>query len=376
MNHRFAFILTFAMAGFLPACGNSDDATSTTGTTMTDAQFSAKVAVDMQTTMQGSLQDLVTSAQALQAAAPSTAWDNTDPAWATMKAAWIKARHDYEHVEGATAPIYPDIDISIDGRVEDFGPSLAGTLVTDATTGAPACTDMFGTSCMSGLHAAERVLWAAQVTAGGDVTQETPASVAVYEASLGYVVPQAFPGTDAEALEFKNVLLAKIVADAQTLLSGWTSQNIIVAEAFQGLVGLMNESHEKVSKAGLHEEESRYSQRTMDDLRANLEGTMTIYTLFEPWLASKAGGSEIGAKIQAGFTTLSNVYAESQFASVAFPTPPSDWSDVDPSAVDLATPFGTLYGAVNTAIDPTTDGSIVFEMNAAATLLSLPQFQG
>ena len=200
--------------------------------------------------------------------------------------------------------------------------------------------------------------------------------MAAYEASLGYVVPQAFPSTDAEAMEFKTVLCAKIVADAQTLASGWTAQNIVVADAFEGLVGLMNESHEKVSKAGLHEEESRYSQRTMDDLRANLEGTEAIYAVFEPWLKSKSGGADIDGKIQAGFSTLQSVYAEPQYAGVAFPTPPADWSDTAPSATDLATPFGALYGAVNGAIDPTTDGSIVFEMNAAATLLGLPEFQG
>ena len=119
---------------------------------------------------------------------------------------------------------------------------------------------MFGEQGMTGLHAAERILWAAQ----------TPAAVVTYEKSLGYVPAQSFPTTQAQADEFKNKLCTKMVADAKSLLAGWTAANINVAEAYGGLRDLMNEQKEKVTKAGLHEEESRYSQRTMDDLRENL----------------------------------------------------------------------------------------------------------
>ena len=34
--------------------------------------------------------------------------------------AWRKARVAYEHVEGATAPIFPDLDVSMDARYDDF----------------------------------------------------------------------------------------------------------------------------------------------------------------------------------------------------------------------------------------------------------------
>jgi iron uptake system component EfeO len=367
------------LTGILAACSSDDDngspttdAGTTDGGVVTSGDggstpLSAQIAANMASTMASTLADLVTSAQAMQAAAPSTAWtyqtgastDLTDDQFNAMATPWAKARADYEMVEGATAPIYPNIDTTIDGRVEDFGPSGAMPTLTSSS-------DMFGTSGMSGLHAAERILF----------IWSTPAAVATYETGLGYCPPQAYPTTDAQALEFKNVLLQQIITDAQTLQQGWTASNIDIGGAFNGLIGLMNEQHEKTSLAGLHEEESRYSQHTMTDLRDNLQGTQNIYKLFQPWLTSVAGGAAIDTQITAGFGTLSTLYASSAYAGQAFPQPPSDWSENDPTSADLATPFGQLYEAVVTATDATQSGSVVFEMNAAATLLGLPPFEG
>ncbi len=63
--------------------------------------------------------------QDLQAAAPTPTgrgWDTTldATAIANMKLTWIRCRTSYEHIEGALAPIFPDIDISIDARYDDF----------------------------------------------------------------------------------------------------------------------------------------------------------------------------------------------------------------------------------------------------------------
>jgi hypothetical protein len=127
------------------------------------------------------------AAKALQAAAPDHPWDATDPAVPMMEAAWIDARHAYEHVEGATAPVVPDIDISIDGRVEDFGPGTGtGTLT--------ATSDMFTADGMSGLHAVERVLYASV----------TPLAVVTYEDGLGYAPPQAYPKTQQDVSEMND----------------------------------------------------------------------------------------------------------------------------------------------------------------------------
>jgi iron uptake system component EfeO len=142
----------------------------------------------------------------------------------------------------------------------------------------------------------------------------------------------------------------------------------------------MNEQKEKVTKAATSEEESRYSQRTMADLRDNLDGTTTIYAIFQPWIVTKGNasdpakdGKQIDGKITAGFKALAASYA--QVSGDAIPAPPPTWSAENPSPTDLQTPFGKLYVQVRTSVDPNTDSGIVFEMNHAAAILGFPQFQ-
>jgi iron uptake system component EfeO len=350
MKHALKLSLVIATAS---ACSASS------GGVTTDAEYKQSITQGMESSLQANLHALVQAATDLQAAAPDHPWDATDPAWPMMDDAWIRGRHAYEQIEGATAPIFPDIDTSIDGRVEDFGPGT-GTGALNAQS------DMFGDQGMTGLHAVERIMY----------VNVTPAAVVSYEAGLGYAPPAAFPSTQAEADEFKNQLCAKIVTDAQTLLAGWIPTNIDIGSAFQGLVSLMNEQKEKVTKAGLHQEESRYSQRTMDDLRQNLIGTSNIYVLFQPWIESKSGGGEVDMQIEGGFSTLTALYGSAQYAGNAFPPPPADWSDLNPSAADQATLFGQLYEAVYSAVDPNAVGSVVSEMNDAASSCGLPQFNG
>ena len=182
---------------------------SNSSSTPTDAQFAATITQGMHDSMQTDLQNLVTATTQLQVAAPDHPWDDTDPAYAAMQTAWIAARHAYEHIEGATAPEFPQVDLSIDGRVEDFGPAPGSGALT-------AASDMFGDQGMTGLHAIERIMYVAT----------TPASVVAYETGLGYVPPQAFPTTQTEADEFKNKLCAKAVTDAQFLLTFWTPAQI------------------------------------------------------------------------------------------------------------------------------------------------------
>jgi iron uptake system component EfeO len=341
-----------ALAALAIGCSSSSD-----GKPETDAQFTESIKQDMHDSLQANLQKLVQGTTALQAAAPDHPWDSSDPAVAAMQTAWIEARQAYEQIEGATAPIFPNIDLSIDGRVEDFGPSPgAGTLNAQC--------DMFDGSCMTGLHAVERILY----------VNTTPASVTAYETGLGYVPPQSYPMTQQQADDFKNKLCAKAVSDANDLLSGWTPTVIDIGSAFQGLTSLMNEQAEKVTKAGLFQEESRYSQHTMDDLRQNLTGTTNIYQIFAPWIRTKTGGTDVDDKIQAGFTGLQNLYNSGPYMGLALPTPPDDWSDTNPSATDLMTPFGQLFSAVRSQTDPTVTGSIAYEMNVGATLCDLPVF--
>ncbi|HEY4188224.1 MAG TPA: EfeM/EfeO family lipoprotein [Polyangia bacterium] len=334
------------------------------GSSSTDEK--TQVASAMQLSMKGDLTTLWQASVDFAAAAPTPTGRGWDPtldgaAFTAMKAAWIRAREAYEHVEGATAPIFPDIDVSIDERYDGFL----------ATLGAAGDADPFDGVGVTGMHAIERILYS-------DVI---PADVVMFETSLPGNRPAAFPITEAQAAEFKTGICAKLVTDSKTLLDDWTPQQIDVSGAFQGLVGLMNEQQEKVNKAASGEEESRYSQRTMADLRANLDGTTKIYGLFSDWLKSKpagavpgiaASGATIDASINAGFTSLGGVYGT--ITGDAIPAPPATWSAEAPSPADLQSPFGMLYEAVHNAVDPNMPGSVVDQMKQGATVLGIPVF--
>src|ERR1044071_8224262 len=88
----------------------------------TDSDYRADVVVAMHDSIGADLADLVQAARDLQAAAPTHPWNPTadSAAIATMRAAWMRARIAYEHVEGATAPIFGSLDVSMDARYDDF----------------------------------------------------------------------------------------------------------------------------------------------------------------------------------------------------------------------------------------------------------------
>jgi iron uptake system component EfeO len=328
-----------------------------------DAQRRQDLAQSMHDSLAADIASLVASATALQSAAPATAgrgWDATLDAAAIqqMKSAWRDCRTAYEHVEGALAPIFPDIDTAIDARYDDFLASL----------GAAGDADLFDDKGVTGMHAIERILYA-------DVT---PASVVAFEKTLPGYVPAAFPSTEAQATAFKTKLAQRLIDDATTLSHEWSPAAIDVGVAFQGLVSLMNEQREKVNKARSGEEESRYAQMTLFDLRNNLDGTAKVYALFRPWVQEKksadpnSDGKTADLAIAAGFQSLAGVYAN--YPGDAIPAPPASWSSDAPTAADLQTPFGVLWSSVQDAVNPAKTGSVVSEMNDVARLLGFPQF--
>jgi len=323
----------------------------------------AGVARAMQSSRPAELAELHAAAVALQAAAPSGhAWSATGDAAAitAMKGAWVRARTAYEHVEGAIAPIFPEMDAAIDERYDGFLADIGPT----------GDQNLFDGTGVTGMHGIERVLYSDSI----------PANVAAFEMSLPGYKAAAFPATAEEADAFKNGLAAQLVTDTQTLLDQWAhGASPDVSGAFQGLIGLMNEQQEKVNNAATGEEESRYSQRTMADLRANLDGTSKIYGLFRGWLKTKpaAGsapaGTEVDASITAGMSDLAMLYG--MITGDAVPPPPATWSAENPSPADLATPFGMLYQAVSDAADPASADSVVGQMDQAAMLLGIPGFE-
>jgi iron uptake system component EfeO len=324
----------------------------------TDADYRSDVVSGMRSALVADLGNLISASQALQAAAPvGHGWDAVQDATAiaAMRAAWSDCRTAYEHIEGATAPIFPDIDASIDSRYEDVLAALPA--------GDP---DPFDDQGMTGMHAVERILYA-------DVT---PARIVQYEAMLPGNQPAAFPSTDAQAAELKSGLVQKQIDDARLLHDQWqAATHYDLDAAFSGLISLMDEQREKVDKASTEQEESRYSQTTMADVRHNLEGTRRVYALFQPWIRSKPAGADglsgpgIDDAIQQGFDGQQALY--DTIGGDAIPQPPATWSSVNPTPADLQTPFGQLYSGVVGAVDPNRAGSIVWEMNQAAVLVGL-----
>jgi iron uptake system component EfeO len=325
----------------------------------TDAQFQAKIVVDMHQLLLGNVQALNQAARDLQAAAPTPigrGWDATDQAAvSSMENAWKNMRTAWEASEGVIAPLFPDLDASMDSRYDEL-------LMAIGPAGDP---DLFDGQGVTGMHAVERILFAPVI----------PPGVIAQEAMLPGYVAAAWPATQDQAAEFKTKLCQRLVDDTQTLVNMWEPRAIDLNQAFDGLTSLMNEQKEKVSLAAQHEEESRYSQRTMGDLRDNLAGTRAAYDLFTPWLETKPGGLEINSEVEQALDRLGQTY--STVYGDAIPTPPPTLDPTMPlSVTDQSTPFGMLYVAVVQEVDPTYTGSCVDSMNHVATTLGLPPFTG
>jgi iron uptake system component EfeO len=318
----------------------------------TDAEFGADVVSSMHQFLLGAVQELNNAARALQAAAPSAAgrgWNDSDQvAIASMKKAWIRMRMAWEQAEGTLAPLFHTLDQALDARYDEFLALRADD-------------DLFDGQGVTGMHAIERILYATEI----------PSSVTTQEMTLTGYKTAAWPATEAEATEFKTKLCEQLVADSQTLVDEWQPRAIDLAGVFAGLTALMNDQQEKVKLAANHEEESRYSQRTMGDLRDNLAGTRAVYGLFVPWLLSKPFGDTLDVKVQQAFDRLEQTYAG--VAGDSIPVPPATWSSTMPSPDDQQSPFGQLYSAVVLEVDASHTDSAAAAMHRVATALGLPQ---
>lgn len=351
-------VLVLPVLALLAACSSSE-ATAT----KTDAAFRTEITTGMQTSIQTEIDAIVTGATALQAAAPASTWNVATDAKAidAMKAEYLKVRIAYEHIEGAVAPLFGDLDTSMDQRYDAF--------LQNEIPGSDGDPNLFDDKGVTGMHAIERILW----------SQTIPPFVIAYEKNIAkdgknLYVEARFPTTGAEALEFKTKLCQKLIDDAKSLQSQWKSVKLDIDAAFFGLTALMAEQAEKIDKAATGAEESRYSQKTMADLRGNLEGTQKIYAVFKPYLLSKAEGPAINTAIEAGFAKLKTAY--DSIMSDAIPQPPETWQAEKrekQSAADLATPFGKLFIVVSEAVDEEKEGALAHEMVRAAETLGLKE---
>lgn len=344
MSHRSkAPFVAFALSLSLAACGGDNQ------TVLDDAEHEAAAILAVKTHIQQRLDDLDEAVIALEAAAPAPDEDGwsaaTDPAAVeSMRASWKKARVAYESVEGALAVVFPDLDYTLDARYDAFIEAVPDD-------------NLFDDSGVTGMHAVERILWADSI----------PAEVIAFESALPSYKAAAFPASYAEAAAFRDQLVARMVADVETMRTQWKGLALDSAAAYYGTLGSMGEQAEKVFKAATGEEESRYARFTLEDMRANVAAAKVTYAAFQPWVTSKEGGEDVDRLITTGFAELEASYADIQ--GDALPPVPEGWSSDSPTPAMLATPFGELFEVVEKHADTENDASIVAAMSRGATLL-------
>lgn len=295
---------------------------------------------------------LVSSSIALRAAAPAPDTDGwnaqTDAAAITaMQAQWKSARIAYEHVEGAIAVLFPDLDASTDERYDGFlesGPD----------------DNLFDGEGVTGIHAVERILW----------TGHHPAPVVAFEMTLAGYRAAAFPGNLAEATAFRDGLATRLVTDVQSMQSMFEPLTLDTRAAFRGVIGSLGEQIEKIDLAAEGKEESRYAQHTLADMRANLDGGKTTYNGFRNWVKSTSGGAALDTDILAGFARVTALYAG--VSGEALPAVPDGFDPDAPTAAQLATPYGRIFGGLSEESDGTKPASLVSKMSDAADKLGIP----
>ncbi|MCB9596776.1 MAG: EfeM/EfeO family lipoprotein [Sandaracinaceae bacterium] len=320
------------------------------GSCAADPETTATLAV--KDSIDAELTELHAAVVELREAAPepdADGWNPTDdrPALEAMRAAWLRARVAYEHIEGAIAVLFPHIDQSTDQRYDAFI-EVAGD------------TNLFDRTGVTGMHAVERILWAG----------EHPAEVVAFESALTGYQEARTPSNEAEARAFRDELLQRLIEDVTTMRDQFAPLALDPAAAFRGVVGSMQEQFEKVRLAATGEDESRYSQLTLADMRANLAGGRTIYGSFAEWVRSVDGGAERDARIAAGFDRVAAAYAAVPGDSL--PPVPEGWNPDAPDPSQLATPYGQLWQLLSTEADPATEGSLVAAMNDAADSIGIP----
>jgi iron uptake system component EfeO len=324
----------------LTACQNDNDKPT---------DLEAQAILDVKDYTGAELDTLAEAAVALQAAAPAADADGWGSAeTAGLEAAWGDARVAYEHVEGAIAVLFPDLDVSTDERYDGF--------LAEAPD-----DDLFDDEGVTGVHAVERIVWSDRI----------PAQVVAFESALPGYTPAAFPADATQAGEFSDRLCQRLADDTASMRDQFSPLALDSSAAFRGVIGSMGEQYEKTNLASTGQDESRYAAHTLTDMRANLDGGEAVYAAFAPWIVSLDGGEELDADIAAGFARVHAGY--DAIDGDAIPDVPATWNPDAPSEADLATPYGQLWALLSTEADPTIDGSLVERMTAAADLLGIPQ---
>jgi iron uptake system component EfeO len=343
---RSSLVLSASLSLLVVACGGEGNQAVLDDKAREDAAIIA-----VKNFIQKNLDDLEKASTALKDAAPppdADGWSATvdRPAIDKMKAEWKNARRAYESVEGAIAVVFPDLDAATDARYDDF-------IATSSDD------NLFDDQVVTGVHAIERILWSDQI----------PEKVKAFESGLTGYKAAAFPANQTEAADFKDKLCARLVADAHSMAEQFKGLALDAPSAYRGVIGSAEEQVEKIDKAATGEEESRYAQFTLGDMRANVAAAEETYTIFREWLLTKENGAHEDEEINQAFGKLKEGYAK--FSGDNLPDLPEGWSSDHPTEMQLATPFGELFTLIRFQSDPTQDGSLVFEMNESADLLGI-----
>lgn len=345
MTRTILFTISASLA--LAACGDNPDLDGEELTHEQQAILSVKEMIGTE------LDALAAAAAALQQAAPTPdadGWNPTDDAAAvsSMRAEWKKARNAYERIEGAIAVLFPDLDESTDERYDGFIAEEGDDYLFDGEG-------------VRGIHGIERILWADSI----------PEHVVAFESALPGYEAAAFPANGDEATDFREKLVQRLVDETAQMRDDFAGLALDNASAFRGVIGSLEEQLEKVRLASTGEDESRYAQYTMADMRANLDGGRKVYEAFQPWLLTLENGASIDAGIEAGFDRIEAGYDAVE--GDAIPTPPEGFDADEPTEEHLATPYGQLFTLLRTETDLTASTSLVHQMSEAGDALGIPQ---
>lgn len=303
----------------------------------------------------GELSLLGNSAAALQSFAvdaDDNGWnvDNNRASVFTMRQQWKNARLGYERVEGVVGVLFPELDVALDQRHED-----AIAVAAD--------DNVFDDVGFTGLHAVGRVLF----------VDELAPAVLTFEQSAGDAFtpsrysPPAFPANLTESGDFKTKQTQKLLDDSAALVATLDSADVTLDDVMAGIRASVQQQRVYVDVGADGEDESRYAENTMIDLRAQLQGAIALFDILDPVFVAKDEAA-ISEEIHAGLARLQVAF--DAVSGDALPPVPATWDATAPSAADLVSAFGALFVVVDAEADGTTETSLASALTRAASLLA------
>lgn len=265
----------------------------------------------------------------------------------TMRREWRRARVEYERVEGAIAILFPHIDQAIDGRYEhevELRPDR----------------DAFDEHGFTGMHAVERILFSDRI----------PPPVVAFERALPSYLEPRTPANEAEARAFRDGLCARLVRDVETMREQLAPLALDAATAWRGIQGSVEEQSEKVLLGATGQDESRYSENTLSDMRANLEGGRAVLAAYDAMIEATPAARARRAEIDRRMRELEEAYAA--IGTDSLPPVPEGFDPDAPSEAHLATPYGRLFALLSRASDPEAEGSLANVLRSTGEAMGIP----